>query len=146
MIPAWIMDWSFWLAIAAMVVLPVVFSYGLHRFIFSHDPKDNSEEAAVPEEIYRIVELREFVDALWFKIYGHAIDDFRLVRIDRALGRATVGEYRIRVMREIGTPALGDRDMFLTLARAAAIDAEISRSGSLNPADLIELEKAALGR
>jgi len=152
MIPNSILEPLFWLAIAAMIIVPIAGSYLLHRFVFS---RDRVCLETVPAEVYRIVELREFVDALWFKIYGHAIDDFALVRIDRALGRATVGEYRIQVMREIelardtGRATLRDPDMFLTLARAAAIHAEcckagISKSGDLDPSsNVFELQKMA---
>src|SRR5262249_32985665 len=105
MIPAWIMDWSFWLAIACMIIVPSAGAFLLQKFLFSRGLKDSSGAVSagnVPPEAYRIVELREFLDVIWFKIWGHPIDDFRLVRIDRALGRrATIDHYRIQVMHEI---------------------------------------------
>jgi hypothetical protein len=154
MIPNWVVDTSFWLVVGLICVIGFV-SLFLAGFalnvavLWLGDRKKQRRKVTdparvtVPAEVYRIVELREFIDTLWFKIHGRAIDDFRLLRIDRALGRATVGEYRIQVMREIGRTTMRDPDMFLTLARAAAIQAELLRSATLTPAGVIELEKLA---
>ena len=144
---AWIMEWSFWAAIASMIVVPFALA-GLHWLLFREDPKLATVPKEVFREVSRIVELRDFLDTQWIKLYGRAIDDFQLLRIDHALGRATVGEYRAKVIGSRPNRGFAESGMFLSLARAAAIDAELSRSRlsrtrNVNPADLIEFQKIA---
>lgn len=143
MIPNWAMESTFWLAVTSFIAVPTALFYWLHWLMFSGDKKD-PEQLTVPAEVYRVVELREYIDPLWLKLYECTVDDFNLLRIDKALGRATVREYSVAIDREINVhrrPTLKDPAGFLMLARRAAIDAELSRGGDLNPSDVLELKQ-----
>jgi hypothetical protein len=147
LIPAWIMDWSFWLAVAATVAggpaLGFIAWCWLSAFAERRRRTDNPELATVPQPVYRIAELREFLDPLFIKLYGRAIDDFVLVRIDHALGKASVSKYRRLVLQQDlrGRGHATAAGFFIALARDTAYAVELSASADLSPRDVLALKE-----
>jgi hypothetical protein len=145
LIPAWIMEGFFWLAIAAIVAALFAVIYGGLRLVEYADRRnrtDNPGLAAVPEPIYRIAELRESLDPLFIKLYGRAVEDHVVVRIDRALGRATVSDYRRVVTMAVPNRSFAQSGFFVALARDAAAAAELCRRPiDTAPGDVLELKK-----
>jgi len=147
MIPAWILDVSFWMAIGAIVVVGVILlflaGFGLHMITFrgGREKLADPQLAQLPREAYRLNELRELMDRLFFKLYGKPVDDDTLFRIYRALGRAKVSYFERVVMQSLPHPAFGDATVFISLACRAALEAEASISGrTLYSSDIVELQ------
>jgi|GEM_PF-6361360 len=137
----------FWLAIAAIIIGGMGVTYIAWRILDGLRSPDSDrldpERATLPQEIYRIVELREFLDSLFLKLYGRPIDDYQLVRIDRALGAAAVAEYKRIVFQAVPNLGFAYSSMFLSLARDAAVAAKLRRpseEGLLAPRDVLELK------